>query len=122
MAEQNPVQASGTGTHHGRHGYHYQDGLQTLNEHFLEACIISLSFENHPGVEQDRVDAFRDEIANYKDKVTSSAADYAAVMSTIAEAFAKIFTMRSVWAPFMSHLSESPGKREVAHNWGRDVA
>lgn len=87
-----------------------------IDEHFLEACYISISFDNHPGVEQDRIDAFKDEIATYKDKVKSSVADYAAVMPTIAEAFANISTMKNLWAPVMSHLSESPGEEKQRFN------
>ncbi|KAE8366412.1 hypothetical protein BDV27DRAFT_125233 [Aspergillus caelatus] len=141
MAQQQSIQDSHSGIHHGRNSYRYEDGLASLNptaleernklsklckdiyktcleidEHFLEASNRSASFDNHPGVEQNRIDAFEGDINAYKDIVAHRAHDYVDAIGTIAKAFANITTMRNLWAPVMSHLSEAPGEENELFN------
>ena len=98
-----------------------------IDHHLLEACALSIAFDDHPfsGIQ---LQSFEDDIKAYETAVTSKAPDYAAAESTVAAAFANDWHMKGLWGPVIKHIAHSPGGREAYYNnnppwntWIRDL-
>lgn len=84
---------------------------KTIDEHFLKASVLSISFHSHPRVEQQYIDRFREAIREYKTVQDRSVHDATAVAAVIFEAFANTTHMQQLWIPVMDHLANGPSSQ-----------